>query len=278
MNHPDTYEVTIVKFGTRSTHKSDVYLNFHIYDLADDPVDMDYFFWVLKNADRTIVIDTGFSKVGGENRKRTFLVEPSAAFAELGVNGADAPDVVITHAHYDHAGNLDLFPDSRVIMSAVEFEFWTSKLADRRQFKHSSEPADLDQIQRAHDEGRLVLFDDKYEVAPGVDLITVGGHTPGQAIVLVQTDEGPVLLASDSIHYMEEYEKDLPFMFVADLPGMYTAFDTIRSMMDTGVARHLVAGHDPDTLNRFTPVTTGILTGIAATIGTGKNITSKEEI
>ena len=82
----DTSQVSIVKFGTRSTVKSDVYLNFHIYQTADEPVDMDYFFWVIRNGQRTVVVDTGFSRHGGEVRNRTFLIEPAAAFAALGVD------------------------------------------------------------------------------------------------------------------------------------------------------------------------------------------------
>lgn len=265
----DCYQVVVVKFGTRSTRKSDVYLNFDIYDIADDPIDMDYYFWVLQNERHTVVVDTGFSQVAGIRRKRTSLINPAEAFAALGVSGDDAPDVVITHAHYDHAGNLDLFPSSRVIMSQAEYEFWTSPLASRKQFAHIVEEADLRQIVRAHDEERLTTFSGHMQLTPGVELIEVGGHTPGQIVVKVLTSEGNTLLASDAIHYYEEYEADMPFMLVADLPRMYSTFDTIRSMMDDDV-RYLVPGHDPSTLGRFTPVPHGRLSGIAATIGSLK--------
>ena len=83
----------------------------------------------------------------------------------------------------------------------------------------------------------------------------------------VDTSEGTVLLASDSMHYYEEYERDMPFTYVADLIGMYEGFDRIRAMEQSGEISHIVAGHDPDTLDRFTPVTTGPLAGLASTIG-----------
>jgi hypothetical protein len=67
----------------------------------------------------------------------------------------------------------------------------------------------------------------------------------------VQTADGPVLLASDAMHYYEEYERDMPFAFVADLVDMYGAFDRIRGMVADGAVRHLVSGHDPGTLERF---------------------------
>ncbi|NKX54420.1 N-acyl homoserine lactonase family protein [Arthrobacter mobilis] len=262
----DKYQVSIVKFGTRSTTKSDVYLNYHIYDYPDDPVDMDYFFWVIRNPERTVVVDTGFSQQGGQVRNRTFLIEPAKAFATLGVRAEDNPDVVVTHAHYDHIGNLDLFPDSNVFISQAEFDFWTSRMAERKQFAHSTEVPEIEYLKEVHGQGHIHTFTGRMSLAPGIELIEVGGHTPGQLIVVVDTDEGKAILASDAVHYYEEYEKDLPFLFVSDLPGMYQGFDLIRRLLSDG-ASHLVPGHDPDTLNRFKRQDDGELAGLVATIG-----------
>jgi len=264
----DTYRVTIVKYGERFTHKSDVYLNHHIYGQDDDPIGMDYFIWVIQNSERTIIVDTGFSKHGGEVRKRTFVIDPALAYDALGVDREASPVVVVTHAHYDHIGNLGLFPTSELVLASSEFEFWTGPLATRRQFHHSVEDEEIATLAAAEAEGRVRRYDGSLELAPGVTVLEVGGHTPGQSVVIVQTTEGPVLLASDSIHYYEELEQDMPFAFVADLPAMYAGFDTINAMVASGQVTHVVSGHDPSTLSRFRPVTDGELAGIAATIGT----------
>jgi glyoxylase-like metal-dependent hydrolase (beta-lactamase superfamily II) len=263
----DTYRVTIVKYGERSTHKSDVYLNHHIYGQDDDPIGMDYFFWVVQNAERTIVVDTGFSRHGGEVRNRTFGIDPARAYAVLGVDPDDAPDVVVTHAHYDHIGNLGIFPKSGLVIAQREYEFWTGPLATRKQFHWSVEDEEIAALVTADKEGRVRTYAGSLDLAPGVTLLEVGGHTPGLSVVMVDTDEGAVLLASDAMHYYEELEADMPFAFVADLPAMYTGFDTIAELISSGRVTHLVSGHDPDTLSRFTPVTEGELAGIAATIG-----------
>src|ERR1700754_384209 len=102
MSPADEYQVTIVKYGTRQTVRSDVFLNYHLYDEPDGPIGMDYFFCVVRNESRTVVVDTGFSAAGGARRKRTTLIEPAAAFDALGVDRAAGPTVVVAHAHYDH--------------------------------------------------------------------------------------------------------------------------------------------------------------------------------
>ncbi|MGC1237330.1 MAG: N-acyl homoserine lactonase family protein [Acidimicrobiales bacterium] len=269
----DRYQVVIAKYGTRQTVRSDVYLNYPLYGQADGPIEMDYFFWVVRNHERTIVVDTGFSRRGGDVRGRTTLVPVPQLFSRIGVDPQSSPLVVITHAHYDHIGNLDHFPTSEVVMARAEFEFWSSRHAGRALFHHSVEDEELAGLRRINDEGRLRLFDDWLDIAPGVHALVVGGHTPGQCVVRVATDEGTVLLASDAIHYYEEYERDMLFTSVADLVEMYEAFDTIREMERLGSIDHLVAGHDPNTLRRFAPID-GEFDGLVATIGSLTNTTS----
>lgn len=266
MGQVGEYEVVIVKYGTRSTVKSDVYLNYGIYGQPDEPIGMDYFFWVVRNAERTIIVDTGFSTQGGTVRHRTFLIDPAEACAALGIVPEEVNTVVVTHAHYDHAGNLGLFPNAQVVLAEKEYDFWTGRHAERAQFHHSIEDDDIDDLREIDRQGRLRTWNDQLQLAEGITLIEIGGHTPGQAAVLVQTSEGPTLLASDSMHYYEEFDDDMPFAYVGDLIGMYEGFDTIRAMLHSGQVKHLVAGHDPSTLSRFAPVT-GKLAGLAATIG-----------
>jgi len=262
----ENYVVSIIRHGTRSTVKSDVFLNYPLYAEDDTAIEMDYFAWVVRNDARTVIVDTGFSRAGGEKRNRTFLLDLPTTYAALGIDPASAPPVIISHAHYDHTGNLDYFPNSEVFLARDEYEFWTSALANRTQFHHSIEEHDLAGIRRANDEGRLTLVDGTTEVAPGIEMIQVGGHTPGQCVVKVDTSEGVVLLASDAIHFYEEYEADRPFTYVANLVDMYRAFDTIHEMERSGEVQHVVSGHDADTLGRFTPVE-GEFAGLIATIG-----------
>jgi glyoxylase-like metal-dependent hydrolase (beta-lactamase superfamily II) len=266
MTSTDTeYEVVAVRYGTRTGTRSEIYLNHHIYGEPDGPLGMDYYFWVARNAGRTVVIDTGFGEVGGARRKRTTLAEPVTALARMGVDAATVPQVIVTHAHYDHIGNLAAFPAAEVVMARREFEFWTGPYGSRAQFAWSverHETAHLDEVRRA---GRLTLLDGARTVAPGIEVVPVGGHTPGQAVVLVATAGGTAVLASDSAHYYEELERDIPFAFVADLEAMYRGFDLLNEMAaDPG--RVIVPGHDPLVMERFPPYP-GLDPGLAVRIG-----------
>jgi glyoxylase-like metal-dependent hydrolase (beta-lactamase superfamily II) len=247
------YEVLIVKYGTRSTTRSDVYLNYGVYHEADAPIEMDYFCWIARNDARTVLIDTGFSRAGGDARGRTMLTDPRDALAGLGVDPADEPTVIVTHAHFDHIGNLAHFRRSPIVVARAELDFWAGPYGRRPLFHHSVEDSELNALARAVDEGRATVFGDRHQVADGIEVIRVGGHTPGQSVVTVRTADGPVLLTSDAVHYYEECDKNMPFVSVASLVDMYAGFDMIKDQVTRGSAAHVVSGHDPGTLGRFAP-------------------------
>ncbi|HEX5299532.1 MAG TPA: N-acyl homoserine lactonase family protein [Streptosporangiaceae bacterium] len=246
----EQYEVLAIRYGTRESSAAEVFLNYHAYHEPDRPLRMDYFFWVARNAARTVVVDTGFSPAGGAARGRTMLLDTVPALAAAGLTPDAVSQVVLTHAHYDHIGGLAAFTCGEVLMTEDEYAFWTGPMGRRGQFAHTAEPAELAHLSELRASGRLTLTQQAHAVAPGIELVQVGGHTPGQAIVTVATAAGPVVLASDAVHYYEELERDRPFSTVANLPDMYAAFDQISELAQAPGTR-VVAGHDPLVTERF---------------------------
>ena len=243
-------EVLAVKYGHRVATRAESYLNYHLYGEPDADLDIDYFFWVIRDGGDVILVDTGFAPEVGQRRRREGYSTPAEALPGLGIAADDVTAVVITHAHWDHTGNVRQFPRAQLIMTEAEYGFWTSPLAGRRHFAAHSEPDEIALLARARAEDRVTLFTGGYPLAPGIELTEVGGHTPGQLIAAVTTPDGTTVLASDALHFYEEVERDRPFAILADLPAMYRAYDTLAQLATQPNTR-LVAGHDPLVRTRF---------------------------
>jgi len=256
------YEVLAVRYGTRTARKSESYLNYHVYGEPDVPLPMDYFFWVVRDERRTVVVDCGFSAEAGRRRRRTQLIDPADALRGLGIEPETVDQLVVSHAHYDHIGNLHRFPAAEVVIARREFEFWTGPYAGRLQFAHFTEADELDLLAKVAAEGRIRLVEGSHDLAPGFELVVVGGHTPGQLIAQVASpDGGAVVLAADALHFYEELERDRPFFVVADLLEMYRGFDLLREMTEDP-GRLLVAGHDAQVGKRFPRRLAGLSSGL----------------
>lgn len=250
MTSVGTREVVAVRYGHRVTTRAESYLNYHLYHEPDANLDIDYFFWVIRDGRGTTLVDTGFAPHTGARRGRASYTTPAEAVARLGIDPATVTTIVVTHAHWDHTGNLHQFPRAQIVISQAEYDFWTSPMAQRAHFAAHAEPEEIAYLQAAAREGRLTFVEGRHALADGIELVEVGGHTPGQLIVSVITATGTVVLASDAVHFYEEVERDRPFAILADLPGMYRAYDTLAGLAsrpDTW----LVAGHDPLVRTRF---------------------------
>jgi glyoxylase-like metal-dependent hydrolase (beta-lactamase superfamily II) len=249
-------EILAVRYGTRKTRKSEIYFDYARYGEADGEAVMDYYFWVLRDVAETIVIDTGFSAASGAARKRDTMVAPATALKRLGIDPGSVRDVIVTHAHYDHIGNLDMFPNALITMSRSEYEFMSGPFADRPLLAIAMDRDDVQGIVRLNEAGRVNLVGPRHEFRPGIELIELPGHSPGQMSLVIARPGGPVILSSDAVHYYEELEKDRPFAVMSSLLEMYRSLAVIRAMRETPGAV-LVPGHDPEVMRRFPPVDPG---------------------
>jgi glyoxylase-like metal-dependent hydrolase (beta-lactamase superfamily II) len=257
-------ELLAVRYGTVESTRAESFYRFHAYREPDGPVRLDYFFWVLRRGADTILVDTGFDPAAGERRGRTCLVEPLAALGRLGIEPAQVSEVVVSHFHYDHIGNLSAFADATITVQRKELEFWTGPYGRRGQFALSIEHGEVAHLAEAQRQGRLRVLDGDAEVGPGVRALLVGGHCPGEQIVVVDAPSRRVVLASDALHFYEEMERDRPFAVLSSLADTYRAYDLLKELEQDGAA--IVAGHDPAVLDRFAPPD-GPAAGLAARLG-----------
>jgi len=250
------YEVFAIKYGERVGSRGAIFVG---GDPHDAPLAMDYFVWVIRDETRTIVVDVGFGQAEGERRGRTFLRDPVEALALVGVDAAVIEDVVITHMHYDHAGNLALFPKARFHVQDAEMAFVTGRAMTHAALRHSfALPDVLEMVQLTYGE-RVIFHAGDEELAPGIRLHHIPGHTPGLQSLSVHTARGWVVLASDAAHYYESLEHGTPFATHESMLGMLEGFRRLRTLAPSDA--HIVPGHDPAVLDRY-PAPSPALAGI----------------
>ncbi len=251
------YEVYAIKYATRDARRS---ANFIGGDPHDAPMPMDYFVWLIRNAERTIVVDAGFTADVAAKRKRTFLRSPSEGLAMLGVKSDTVRDVIVTHLHYDHIGTFQDFPAAQFHLQDDEMAYATGRHMRHARFNHGYEVDDVVGMVHMVFKGRVQFRAGDAELAPGVSVHRIGGHTAGLQSVRVHTRRGWVVVASDASHYYEHFETGRCFPTVYHLGEMVEGFDTLRRLADT--PQHVVPGHDPLVMARY-PAASAALEGIA---------------
>jgi len=224
---------------------------------------MDYFVWAIVGDARTWVVDTGFGEPDASVRGRRLVRSVTDALASIGVDAATVTDVIVTHLHYDHIGGHAQFPSARFHVQDREVAFATGRHMTHRAINHAFTPAHIAELVLLVHAGRVVFHDGDDDLAPGLSLHHLGGHTDGLQIVRVRTVAGWLVLASDATHYYENIESGRPFPVVFDVGAVLAGFATIRRLAD-GPAL-IVPGHDPLVLERFEPAGAG-LDGLAVRV------------
>jgi glyoxylase-like metal-dependent hydrolase (beta-lactamase superfamily II) len=247
MSTPKTYEVYAIRYGTVAERTRND--NFITTDMHDAPMPIDYFVWAIANENRTIVVDTGFDRKEGDKRGRKITRLPSEGLAMVGIDAAKVEDVVITHMHYDHAGTLDDFPAARFHLQEREMQYATGRHMCHAPMGHAYSADHICQMVRKLFDGRVVFHDGVREIAPGISVHLIGGHTMGVQCVRVLTRRGWVVLASDASHFYENMEATSPFPIVYSVGEMIDGFATMRGLAESN--RHIIPGHDPLVMQRY---------------------------
>ena len=242
MSAAETYEIVALRYADKPDRTREE--NFlEPVDAHDTPMPIDFYVWALRSERRTIVVDTGFDHAEAARRDRKVMRLPAEALASVGVDAAAVEDVIVTHLHYDHAGTLGAFPRARFHLQESEMQFATGRwmLEDAERHAYSADHV-AELVHRLFDK-RVAFHSEDGEVAPGVTVHRMPGHTMGMQAVRVRTKRGFVLLASDASHYYEHWVKRVPFAICwsqGDLMKSYERFEALAESQD-----HVVPGHDP---------------------------------
>jgi glyoxylase-like metal-dependent hydrolase (beta-lactamase superfamily II) len=226
------YEVLALRFGTHA-----------------DRTARDNFLMDTGQLAPVLVVDTGFSRELAVRRGRTVFRCPVDALADIGVTATEVTDVVLTHMHYDHAGNLDRFPAARVHLQQEELRFCTGPAMRHDVVRGPFEQADVQTAIRLLFDGRLTQHQGVAELLPGVTVHPVPGHTPGSQVVRVPTERGWVVLAGDAAHLWANIRQRRPFPILDGVTATLDAYDVVEALADG--PDHIIPGHDPAVARRF---------------------------
>jgi len=160
------------------------------------------------------------------------------------VKAEDITDVVISHAHWDHMGGIDLFPKATVWIQKDEFRYYTADAWQAGGHNGGIDPDDVQQLVRLNTAGRLRLVDgDDVEIIPGIRVFVGSRHTFASQYLRVE-GKLPYVLASDNVYFyrnLDEHKASATFSD-ADHPANIKAQE--RMIQLAGAVERVVPGHD----------------------------------
>lgn len=216
---------------------------------------------LLKSAEGELVlVDTGFAS-GASMTGRNFqnFVRSDELLAGHGVDPASVEKLVLTHLHFDHAGNLANFPNARIYLQRYEYESWKAVIEEygaggvtKDLWAFSSlNLDDFTALEAAREEGRVVFLDGDEEVAPGVTCrLARDTHTFGSQWIAVTTPDGPYVLCGDIAYTFHNLERMWPPGYIqGNTWNMMDTFKAMKAAVDGDLAR-IVPGHDIELFKR----------------------------
>jgi len=243
----ELWKVYALKYADRNARtRADSFLD---DDHPSAPHGMDYFTWVLERGGRRIVVDTGYDEAEGKRRDRPILRDPASSLIAVETDPNTVDTVIITHLHYDHAGGLGRYPKAQFHLQAADMAFATGPCMCDPTTQAPFTADHVCEMVRHVYSGRVVFHDGDAEVAPGVTVHKIGGHSRGLQAVRVMTEAGPLCLASDAAHYYENFEARKLFPIVVDRDVMLQGFDRIVDL--AGDPSRVIPGHDPLVSERY---------------------------
>jgi glyoxylase-like metal-dependent hydrolase (beta-lactamase superfamily II) len=218
----------------------------------DEKVDIAMVIWLIRGEGRTILFDSGF------HREKWFkyfpmndYVRPDEAVKLAGVKPEEVTDIVISHAHWDHMGGIDLFPKATVWIQKDEYRYYTGEAWQPGGNHGGIDPEDVKELLQLNTEGRLRLIDgDNVEILPGIRVYTGARHTYASEYLRVGGNPAFVL-ASDNCYLYRNLSAHAPSATFSEADHAANIAAQVRMIELAGSADRVVPGHDTLQFQKF---------------------------
>jgi len=249
----DSHEVYAIRYGHHARRSPE---NFIGGDPHDTLQPLDFFVWAIVGKSNTIVVDTGFDEAMAKRRQRDIVKPVGEGLKAIGIDPASIETVIVSHLHYDHTGNYELFPHARYHLQDCEMAYATGRCMCHPALRMPFEADDVVAMVRKVFAGRVVFHDGEDEIVPGVTVHHIGGHSKGLQSIRVKTQRGHVVLAADATHLYAHIDQGRVFPLtynVGEVLEGYRTLDRLATSRD-----HVVPGHDPLVLTRYPAAKAGL--------------------
>lgn len=200
------YTISALEYGVQRGFSNAMV--FSGYYGAGETTDVTYTFNVLQGEGRTILVDTGYDDNKPENHALAMGVNltqyqsPCKVLAKIGLTPEQVTDVILTHAHWDHMGGINLFPNATFYLQKDELTNWVATVALPKEYdilKASISLTDLEDCLALIRQRRLVLLDGDVDgLFPGIDIrVARNGHSFASSIVRVRSDDTAYVITGD---------------------------------------------------------------------------------
>ena len=218
----------------------------------DEKVDTVFVIWLIRGGGHNILFDSGFHREKWfKYFPMTDYLRPDEAVKLAGVKPDEVTDVVISHAHWDHMGGIDLFSRATVWIQKEEFRYYTGEAWQAGGQHGGIDPEDAEQLVRLNAEGRLRLVDgDSVEILPGVRAYTGARHTYASQYLRIE-GHPPFVLASDNCYLYRNLAEHKASATFSEADYAANIKNQARMIELAGSAERVVPGHDALQFNKF---------------------------
>src|SRR5271154_2367013 len=242
----DVHEVYAVRYGRHDRRSPENFIGGDPHDVLQP---LDFFVWAIVGPSGAIIVDTGFDEAMGRRRQREMIKPVHDGLTALGIAPETVETVIISHLHYDHCGNYDLFPQARYHLQDREMAYATGRCMCHQALRAPFEVEDVVAMVRKVFSGRAVFHDGDDEIVPGVTVHHIGGHSKGLQSVRVKTRLGYVVLAADATHLYTHINGGRVFPLTYNIEEVVEGYERLKKL--ASASHHVVPGHDPLVLKRY---------------------------